>query len=80
MEAGKYAEADRQHSRLASCMEWFGGGLTTVHRAAIVKASMEYVGLHGGPLRPPFRSMSAGEKEALFSVLDQLGVKKMAGG
>ena len=82
LEDGKYAEADRWHARLAPYMDLFGGeaGVAAkgMHHAAIVKASMEYVGLYGGPVRPPFRAMDAEQKRELFALLDRLGVKRAA--
>jgi len=82
MQEGKYAEADRWHARLAPYMAMFQGEFWTdkkrraFHGADIVKASMEYVGLYGGPLRPPFRELSQEEKRELWSLLDQMGVTK----
>ena len=82
MERGEYAEADRWHARLAPYLSWFTGESWTAprffHQAAVVKASLEYAGLHGGPLRPPFRAMNAAEKAELHAVMDELGVKRLA--
>ena len=54
MERGQYAEADRWHARLAPYMAWHHGehweSGRYVFDAAVVKASLEYVGLHGGPV------------------------------
>ena len=64
MEEGQYAEADRWHARLAPYMAWHHGehweSQRYVFDAAVVKASLEYVGLHGGPVRPPFRALGRG--------------------
>ena len=46
------------------------------HQAAFIKASMEYVGLYGGPVRPPFREMTAGEKRELWALMERMGVRK----
>ena len=80
MEEGMYAEADRWHARLIPYMNLFHGEYWTApryfHHAAIVKASLEYVGLYGGPLRPPFRAMDQAAKNELFAIMDQVGVQK----
>ena len=82
MEQGKYQEADRWHARIAPYMDWFAGEFFKAprffHSAAIIKASLEYVGLYGGPLRPPFRAMNAAEKRDLHAVMDKIGVTKLA--
>ena len=80
MERGEYAEADRWHARLAPYMAWFQGEFWKAsryfHQAAIVKASLEYVGLYGGVLRPPYRAMNPQEKEELYAVMEAMGVKR----
>ena len=80
MEQGRYAEADRWHARLAPYMAMHHGEFWRapryLHHAAIVKASLEYTGLHGGPLRPPFRAMNAQEKEELYAIMDGIGAKR----
>jgi 4-hydroxy-tetrahydrodipicolinate synthase len=82
MEEGRYKEAERWHARLATYMSWFAGEFFKAprwfHSAAIIKASLEYVGLYGGPLRPPFRAMSSEEKEQLHAVMAEMGVKRLA--
>ena len=80
MEEGRYPEADRHHARMARYMDWFSGeGFGTSRffsQAALVKASLEYVGLYGGPLRPPFRALSPTEKDELYATMDKMGVKQ----
>lgn len=82
MEQGRYLEADRWHARMAEYMAWFQGEFAQADRyfsqAALVKASLEYVGLYGGPLRPPFRPMNTTEKEELFAVMDRMSVSQCA--
>jgi len=82
LEEGKYQEADRWHARLAPYMAWFHGEFWKAsrffHGSAVLKATLEYVGLYGGPLRPPFRAMNAQEKRELHAVMEQIGVKKPA--
>ena len=80
LELGKYQEADKQHTRIAPYMTKFHGEFwkasTYWNPAAIIKASLEYVGLTGGKIRPPFRELNAEEKYELFSILQDIGVKK----
>ena len=85
LETGDYGAADRLHSTLVPYMEWFGGTYTGAggshgyyHHAALVKASLEYVGLYGGPMRPPFQAVSDVAKEDLFRVMEELGVSKVS--
>lgn len=80
MEHGRYPEADAWHARMAEYMAWFGGEAFKADRfvsqTALVKASLEYVGLYGGPLRPPFRAVSRTEREALYATMDKMGVRQ----
>ena len=82
MERGRYAEADRWHARLAPYMAWHHGehwkSGRYVFDAAVVKASLEYVGLHGGPVRPPFRALDAGEKAELWETIEGIGLERPA--
>ncbi len=75
LEAGKYAEADRQHSRQSTFWrlvdEDFGGFATNV-----LKAAAEYVGIEAGSVRPPFHDLTADEKARLAGILAELGVPK----
>ncbi|PPR27010.1 MAG: Acetophenone carboxylase delta subunit, partial [Alphaproteobacteria bacterium MarineAlpha10_Bin1] len=64
LEAGKYAEADRLHSRQSTFWrlvdEDFGGFATNV-----LKAAAEYGGIEAGSVRPPFHDLTADEKARL---------------
>jgi dihydrodipicolinate synthase/N-acetylneuraminate lyase len=75
LEAGKYAEADRLHSRQSTFWrlvdEDFGGFATNV-----LKAAAEYVGIEAGSVRPPFHDLTADEKARLAGILTDLGVPK----
>jgi hypothetical protein len=53
----------------------FTKGPRYFHDSAIIKASLEYVGLHGGPLRPPFRAMSPSDKDELHGVMERIGAQ-----
>ena len=80
LETKQYQEADKFHSRLEPYMKFFYGdefsGEYSYFHASTVKASLEYVGLYGGPVRPPFRELNKSQKEKLFSVLDSIGGPK----
>ena len=80
IEEGRHDEADHMHARLSPYMAWFDGEFSSSGRfasqAAVIKASMEYVGLYGGPVRPPFRVLNPDEKQELWATMDQMGVKK----
>jgi len=80
LEDGRYAEAERWQSRLAPYMAFHTGEFTKgpryFHDSAIIKASLEYVGLHGGPLRPPFRAMSPSDKDELHAVMELIGAQR----
>lgn len=76
----QYAEADKWHTRLAPYFAWFQGEFWRsqrfFHASALIKASMEYVDLYGGPLRPPFRALNAAEKKDLWAMMEKMGVRK----
>jgi 4-hydroxy-tetrahydrodipicolinate synthase len=73
LEAGKYGEADRMHSRQSTFWRFvdedFGGFATNV-----LKAAAEYVGIDAGSVRPPFHDLTAAEKARLSVILQDLGV------
>ena len=80
LEDGKYKEADKEHARITPYMAKFHGEFWKAskywHNAAIIKASLEYVGLTGGPVRPPFRELNKEEKNELFNIMSDMDVKK----
>lgn len=82
LEAGDYAEADRWHARIAPYMQYHRdeefGGSSHYFPAALIKACLEYVGLYGGPVRPPFQALTSAQKDEVFGVLESMGVKKGA--
>jgi dihydrodipicolinate synthase/N-acetylneuraminate lyase len=81
LEAGNYREAQLEHARMNPVLEF-----TAAHPAqstafspnTILKAALDYVGLHGGVLRPPFRALDDGERAKLYELLDGLGVPSAA--
>ena len=80
LEDGDYAAAERWHARLAPYFDLFQGeggmGVGGLQHSALIKASLEYVGLYGGAPRPPFRAANAEEKAAVDAALDKIGAKK----
>lgn len=77
LEAGKYEEAELFGSRWADFMRrYLTGdefqGEYFFHDGATFKAMLEYAGLYGGPVRPPFRAFTKEEKEELFAELDKI--------
>ena len=48
--------------------------------AAMVKASMDWVGLYGGPVRPPRRNITPESREQLSATLDDLDVPQVNAG
>lgn len=75
LEAGRYGDADRLHSRQSTFWrlvdEDFGGFATNV-----LKAAAEYVGIDAGSVRPPFRDLDNLERAKLSEILEELGVPK----
>ncbi len=82
MEAGNYREADQWHTRITPYMQYHRdeefGGTSYFFGAALIKACLEYVGLYGGPVRPPFTELTNAQKEEIFALLDKMGVRKGA--
>jgi dihydrodipicolinate synthase/N-acetylneuraminate lyase len=90
LEQGRYAEADKLHTRLGLFWQffWHGGGLLKGEEfagggegayfgASVLKAALEYVGLYGGPVRPPFEELTPKQKAELFKILEVAGVNKL---
>ena len=79
LEAGSYREAEltrgkinpisqflEDHPASTSAYSWISG----------LKAILEYVGLSGGVVRPPFRALNPTEKSELFKLLDTIGIPR----
>ena len=80
LEAGDFAGAERWHAKIGPYM-WLhqsegGPGWRGLQDAAIIKAAQDFVGLHGGPSRPPFRGVNNEERLVINAVLDDLGVRQ----
>ena len=82
LQAGKYKEADLLHAKLGPFMKFhrgdeFESGMHDYYYApSILKAALEFVGLTGGPVRPPYFALTSQQKEKLWSVLEQIGAPR----
>ena len=81
LEEGRYKEAEMLGSRFAGFLhryltgDEFGGDFV-FHDGATCKAMLEYAGLNGGPVRPPFSALTAQEKTDMFTMLDEIDKDK----
>jgi 4-hydroxy-tetrahydrodipicolinate synthase len=81
MEKGDYKAAQLHRHEMAPLFQFvFDHPSTTTAYSwiTIIKAALEYVGLEGGPVRPPFRALNATEKKEVFDLLSSLGVPRGA--
>ena len=72
LEAGDYKAAQLHRHRLAPLFQFVMDhpSTTTAYSwITVLKAALEYVGLEGGPVRPPFRALNASEKGEVFDLL-----------
>jgi 4-hydroxy-tetrahydrodipicolinate synthase len=79
VQAKKYYEAEMWHSKLAPLFEFvFSHPATSTpyQWINIAKVCLEYVGLTGGPVRPPFRALTAEERKPIIEILKSIGVPK----
>lgn len=85
LEEGDYGAAERHHAKLVRYMHYFlqdefpTEGISVpadIFVSAVIKASMDYVGLCGGPVRRPFRAMNESERTTLFAMLTDIGVPR----
>jgi dihydrodipicolinate synthase/N-acetylneuraminate lyase len=77
LEAGSYREAELGRAKvapLAQFVQEHPDATTAYSWVTVLKAALEYVGLAGGVVRPPFRALNASEKSELFRLLDSLGI------
>ncbi len=75
VEQGKYLEATKWHDKISPLWE-FVSSEGPFLEAPVAKAVLEYRGLHGGPVRPPFIGLTKEQKEKFFGVLEGMGVPK----
>ena len=81
LETGDYKAAQLHRHRLAPLFQFVMDhpSTTTAYSwITVLKAALEYIGLEGGPVRPPFRALDRAEKTELFDLLARLGVPKVA--
>ncbi|GAJ12786.1 unnamed protein product, partial [marine sediment metagenome] len=84
LEQGKYEEATKWHTKIdpyekvfrGSHQAYSTGGAGGAFYMSTHKAALEYVGLYGGPLRPPFTELTKEQKKKLFDILEAIGVPK----
>ncbi len=75
LEQGKYQEADKWHAKLGPWWDWYFSEGPFVDSSPH-KAGLEYRGLYGGPVRPPFVELTKEQKKKLFGILEGMGVPK----
>lgn len=68
--AGKLAEAGRLQERIAPVHRGIVGGFGV----AGVKAALELLGLHGGPLRPPLSELGEKDRRKISQILSSAGL------
>lgn len=81
LEAGDYKAAQLHRHKLAPMFQFVfehPSTITAYSWITFLKAALEYVGLEGGPVRPPFRALNATEKKEVFTLLERLGVPRGA--
>jgi 4-hydroxy-tetrahydrodipicolinate synthase len=77
LEAGEYKKAQLDHAKLNPLLEFtFDNPPQSgpISQNSILKAALDYVGLAGGVMRPPFRSLEGSERAILYEVLDGLDI------
>ena len=78
LEQCKYEEAIKWHARLSPFWKFRSIGVekSAYFDGSVIKAALEYVGLYGGPVRPPFIELTKEQKNELFGILEGIGVPK----
>jgi len=80
LESGDYKAAQLHRHRMAPLFQFVMDNPSTTSAYSwitVLKAALEYVGMEGGPVRPPFRALDASEKKTVFELLARLGVPKV---
>ena len=81
LQAGKYLEAERHHGRLTQFVSRFkeaeGHGNEGFSAITVMKAALDYVGLTGGPVRPPFKGLTQAERDEVYRLLRAAGVPQL---
>jgi dihydrodipicolinate synthase/N-acetylneuraminate lyase len=79
LEAGSYREAELARTKISPLAQFVSDHPDTTTQfswVTVLKAALEYVGLAGGVVRPPFRELNAAEKSEVFKVLDTIGLPR----
>jgi 4-hydroxy-tetrahydrodipicolinate synthase len=79
LESGQYKEAELWHARVAPLFQFVHAhppSATAYSWVNIIKAALEYVGLEGGPVRPPFRALTEAERRPLIDLFEQMGLPR----
>ncbi len=81
LEQGKYEEATKWHAKLGPYYAFIkdkalAGVEDAFQESPVDKAALEYLGLYGGPVRPPFIELTKEQKKKLFGILEAIGVPK----
>jgi len=82
LEAGDYKAAELHRARVAPLFQFVLDNPATTSAyswISVLKAALEYIGLEGGPVRPPFRALDADEKKKVFDLLERIGVPRKGG-
>lgn len=79
LEAGRYPEAERFHSRQADFWRLVDDDFAG-YATGVLKAAAEYAGIDAGSVRPPFRDLNDAERLRLAEILRELGVPEAVGG
>jgi dihydrodipicolinate synthase/N-acetylneuraminate lyase len=77
LEAGDYRAAELRRAIMGPLFDFIQthpSSTSAFSWVSVLKAALEYAGLEGGPLRPPFRALTAPEKQQVFDVLSAIGV------
>lgn len=76
LEAGSYREAELERAKINPLIEFVQNNpanSSAYSWISVIKAALEYIGLTGGVLRPPFRALNLSEKDQVFRVLKSIG-------
>lgn len=81
LEQHKYEEAVKWNAKISPFWEFIRGEYLAgargegacITEASVIKAGLEYRGLHGGLVRPPFTELTKERKREFFSVLEDIG-------
>ena len=77
LQAGSYRDAEIWRSRVWPFYQFVLDQTAKANAfswVSVLKAALEYVGLEGGPVRPPFRALNQEEKTVVFDILRSIGL------